>query len=77
MISVLSAEVELLVLSHECHTLACNMEGISAVLRASRAITTSLAELDSYSLMVRGEYGTVVKRITKFMVEINHFTVSG
>jgi len=50
---VLSLEVELLVRAHECHTLACNMEGIAAVLRHGRLLTSALAETKDYMLMVR------------------------
>ncbi|XP_078373747.1 spatacsin-like isoform X3 [Oculina patagonica] len=50
---VLNLEVELLVRAHECHTLACNMEGIAAVLRNGRVLTTALAETRDYMLMVR------------------------
>ncbi|XP_020621148.1 spatacsin-like isoform X1 [Orbicella faveolata] len=49
----LNLEVELLVRAHECHTLACNMEGIAAVLRNGRVLTTALAETRDYMLMVR------------------------
>lgn len=48
----LNLEVELLVRAHECHTLACNMEGIAAVLRNGRVLTTALAETREYMLMV-------------------------
>lgn len=48
----LNLEVELLVRAHECHTLACNMEGIAAVLRNGRVLTTALAETRDYMLMV-------------------------
>ncbi|XP_068741533.1 spatacsin-like isoform X2 [Montipora capricornis] len=50
---VLSLEVELLVRAHECHTLACNMEGIATVLRYGRILTSALAETKDYMLMVR------------------------
>lgn len=49
----LSLEVELLVRAHECHTLACNMEGIATVLRNGRVLTSALAESGDYMLMVR------------------------
>ena len=48
----LNLEVELLVRAHECHTLACNMEGIAAVLRNGRVLTMALAETRDYMLMV-------------------------
>ena len=48
----LSFEVELLVRSHDCFTLACNMEGIAEVLRMARSCTQSLAKAEQYSLMV-------------------------
>ena len=44
--------MELLVRAHECHTLACNMEGIAAVLRNGRVLTSALAETRDYMLMV-------------------------
>ncbi|XP_015777511.1 PREDICTED: spatacsin-like [Acropora digitifera] len=50
---VLSLEVEILVRAHECHTLACNMEGIATVLRYGRVLTSTLAETRDYILMVR------------------------
>lgn len=49
----LSLKVELLVRAHQCHTLACNMEGIAAVLRHGRVLTTALTESRDYMLMVR------------------------
>ena len=49
---MLSLEVELLVRAHECHTLACNMEGIAAVLRNGRVLTIALAETRDYMLMI-------------------------
>ncbi|XP_033750087.1 spatacsin-like isoform X2 [Pecten maximus] len=51
--SLLSVQTELLILSHTCHTNACNMEGISHVLRSARTITVSLANTHNFSLMVR------------------------
>lgn len=44
--------MELLVRAHECHTLACNMEGIATVLRNGRVLTSALAESGDYMLMV-------------------------
>ncbi|XP_069136705.1 LOW QUALITY PROTEIN: spatacsin-like [Argopecten irradians] len=49
---LLSVQTELLILSHTCHTTACNMEGISHVLRSARTITVSLANTQNFSLMV-------------------------
>ncbi|XP_060065527.1 spatacsin-like [Ylistrum balloti] len=51
--ALLSVQTELLILSHTCHTTACNMEGISHVLRSARTITVSLANTHNFSLMVR------------------------
>ncbi|XP_021345955.1 spatacsin-like isoform X2 [Mizuhopecten yessoensis] len=51
--ALLSVQTELLILSHTCHTTACNMEGISHVLRSARTITVSLANTQNFSLMVR------------------------
>ncbi|PFX34693.1 Spatacsin [Stylophora pistillata] len=50
---VLSLKVELLVRAHQCHTLACNMEGIATVLRHGRVLTAALTESRDYMLMVR------------------------
>ncbi|KAI0210189.1 Spatacsin [Lamellibrachia satsuma] len=44
--------VELLIYAHDCHTLACNMEGICAVLHGCRSVTTSLSLADEYNLMI-------------------------
>ena len=52
-LSVLSVEVELLIYAHDCHTLACNMEGISSVLRAAQSLVDSLHTAEEYNLMVR------------------------
>ena len=49
---VLEAHVELLVRAHDCFTLACNMEGISEVLRIARLCTLQLINAKAYSLMV-------------------------
>ena len=51
--AVLSVEVELLIYAHDCHTLACNMEGISAVLRAAQSLVELLHTAEEYNLMVR------------------------
>ena len=51
--TALTTEVELMILSHDCHTLACNMEGISAVLRLSRKKTSAIASAGQYKLMIR------------------------
>ncbi|KAL8574758.1 hypothetical protein ACOMHN_035875 [Nucella lapillus] len=50
---VLSMESELLIMAHECHTAACNMEGISNVLRAARVCAQCLAGASQYHLMMR------------------------
>ncbi|XP_076465994.1 spatacsin-like [Babylonia areolata] len=50
---VLSMETELLIMAHECHTAACNMEGISNVLRAARVCAQGLASASQYHLMMR------------------------
>ncbi|XP_046889233.1 spatacsin isoform X4 [Hypomesus transpacificus] len=50
----LACMVELLILSHDCFSLTCNMEGIVRVLQAARHLShTHLAHSDSYSLLVR------------------------
>ncbi|XP_064618908.1 spatacsin-like isoform X2 [Lineus longissimus] len=49
----LTMEVELLVRSHECHTIACNMEGIASVLRTARQLTSNLAQAEEFTLMIR------------------------
>ena len=51
--TVLSVEVELLIYAHDCHTLACNLEGISGVLRAAQSLVESLHTAEGYNLMVR------------------------
>ncbi|KAK7503511.1 hypothetical protein BaRGS_00005050 [Batillaria attramentaria] len=51
--SVLSMETELLIMAHECHTAACNMDGISNVLRAARVCAQCLASASQYQLMIR------------------------
>ncbi|PVD19335.1 hypothetical protein C0Q70_19822 [Pomacea canaliculata] len=60
--AVLSMETELLIMAHECHTTACNMEGISSVLRAARICAQKLAAARQYQHMIRlltgiGRYG--------------------
>ncbi|KAK3606037.1 hypothetical protein CHS0354_025081 [Potamilus streckersoni] len=50
---VLSVQTELLILSHECHTAASNMEGIANVLRAARLMTVYLESAQEFQLMVR------------------------
>lgn len=45
-------QVELLVQSHDCFTLACNMEGIAAVLRSARRLTDTLHTHGQYTLMI-------------------------
>ena len=52
MSAVLSMETELLIMAHECHTAACNMEGISNVLRAARVCAQCLSAANQYQLMV-------------------------
>ncbi|XP_050400907.1 spatacsin [Patella vulgata] len=51
--STLTLHTELLVLAHECHTIACNMEGISHVLRAARIMTDNLSKAEEFPLMIR------------------------
>nr|XP_006811672.1 PREDICTED: spatacsin-like [Saccoglossus kowalevskii] len=50
---VLAMEVELLVRSHQCHTLCCNMEGIASILRTCRVRSIKLASVEEYPLLVR------------------------
>ncbi|XP_076102993.1 spatacsin-like isoform X1 [Mytilus galloprovincialis] len=50
---VLAMQTDLLILAHSCHTVACNMEGISNVLRAARAMTACLQSTQQFSLMVQ------------------------
>ena len=54
--------VELLILSHDCFSLTCNMEGIVRVLQAARHLShTHLAHSDSYGLLVSmGHLGVCV-----------------
>ena len=49
----LAVKVELLILAHDAHTCAYDMEGISAVLRACRVCAIQMNEVSSYTLMVR------------------------
>ncbi|XP_057317052.1 spatacsin-like [Hydractinia symbiolongicarpus] len=51
--SNLTYEVELLIYSHYCFTIACDMEGIAGVLRAARYCTKALAKMKQHNLMVR------------------------
>jgi spatacsin len=51
-ISSLSVEVELMILSHDCHTMSCSMEGIASVLRLARQRTPYLAKAKQFKLMV-------------------------
>ena len=67
----LNLEVELLVRAHECHTLACNMEGIAAVLRNGRLLTTALAETREYMLMVTSYSVPWNIKLTKFNDFVN------
>ena len=38
--------------AHDCHTLACSMEGIAAVLRAAQSLVETLLTAEEYNLMV-------------------------
>ncbi|ESP01289.1 hypothetical protein LOTGIDRAFT_157467 [Lottia gigantea] len=51
--SAMTTQTELLILAHDCYTIACNMEGISHVLRAARRITETLCRSEEFSLMIR------------------------
>ncbi|XP_022104683.1 spatacsin-like isoform X2 [Acanthaster planci] len=51
--SVFTMEVELIIRAHDCHTVCCNMEGISNVLRKCRECSSALAYAEEYSLLVR------------------------
>ncbi|CAH1796499.1 unnamed protein product [Owenia fusiformis] len=58
-------EVELLIKAHDCHTMACNMEGVSNVLQQARQCNIRLTAAEEYSLMIRlltglGRYGEMV-----------------
>lgn len=53
LIVALSVEVELMILSHECHTVACNMEGIASILRLARQRTPYVARAKQFKLMVK------------------------
>ncbi|CAC5394702.1 SPG11 [Mytilus coruscus] len=62
---VLAMQTDLLILAHSCHTVACNMEGISNVLRAARAMTSCLQSTQQFSLMVQlltgiGRFGEMI-----------------
>lgn len=45
--------IELLVLSHECFSADCNMEGISTILRKCQTVTSLLVSLENWKLIVR------------------------
>lgn len=49
----LNLVVELLVLSHDCFTADCNMEGISLILRKAQVVISFLLGLKSWKLIVR------------------------
>ncbi|XP_046384518.1 spatacsin isoform X2 [Ischnura elegans] len=55
--------VEFLIRAHDCHSRACNMEGISRILRQARILTSSLLAAEEWSLMVRLLTG--IKRYTE------------
>ena len=46
-------EVELIIRAHDCHTVCCNMEGISNVLRKCRECSDALAMAEELALLVR------------------------
>ncbi|XP_078689529.1 spatacsin-like isoform X2 [Branchiostoma floridae x Branchiostoma belcheri] len=48
-----SVQVELLIRAHDCHTLCCNMEGISSTLKTARSLSTTLAQAGEFALMIR------------------------
>lgn len=50
---VLTLQTELLILAHECYTAACDMEGISNILRAARILTGHLEKAGEFSVMTR------------------------
>ncbi|XP_048514375.1 spatacsin [Athalia rosae] len=52
-VTTLRVIVELLIKSHDCFTAACNMEGISLILRKSQQLANSLQNLKEWGLLVR------------------------
>lgn len=50
---VLTVQTQLLILAHRCHTAACNMEGISNVLRAARVLNQCLSQAEEFPLMIQ------------------------
>ncbi|XP_071954480.1 spatacsin-like isoform X2 [Antedon mediterranea] len=46
-------QVELIIRAHDCHTICCNMEGISSVLRLCRDCTQVLGKAEEHRLMIR------------------------
>nr|XP_023027706.1 spatacsin [Leptinotarsa decemlineata] len=52
-ISELALVIELLVISHDCFTADCNMEGISIILKKCQAVISHLLTLRSWKLIVR------------------------
>ncbi|CAH0552154.1 unnamed protein product [Brassicogethes aeneus] len=52
-ISELALVIELLILSHNCFTTDCNMEGISIILKKCQSVISNLLTLRSWKLIVR------------------------
>ncbi|XP_052830059.1 spatacsin isoform X2 [Octopus bimaculoides] len=49
---ILTVQTNMLILAHHCHTSACNMEGISNVLRAARVLNQRLSQAEEFNLMI-------------------------
>jgi len=48
----LSVQVDLLIRSHDCFSIGCNIDGIAKVLEQAHNITNTLNEEKEYKLMV-------------------------
>ena len=62
--------MELLIYAHDSFTLACHLEGISAVLHASRTVCGVLQQAEEYNLMVC--VGLSFRLNVKVMSPISH-----
>jgi len=59
-VAELAVKVELLMLAHDAHTSAYNMEGISNVLRLCRTCSLQLNDVAEFSLMVCTHFSLLV-----------------
>ena len=72
--------MELLIYAHDCHTVACSMEGIAAVLRAAQSLVDALQTAEEYNLMVSERrflqpvYTFQDQQVPSFVFDHCHFT---